>query len=279
MVQTGVVLHPELETIVRLGPILKDLIHSEVTLVISDCEKIISQIVASDVNFGDIENKQLVEQDPMVEVLRTRKIKVMTLPKEVYGVPFRGAIAPIFSKSGELLGTLSINTTLSNQVNLVEMASQLATSSETMHNSVNDINSSAKELNRKVDYLSNYQMEMFQQVENSAKMLDMINTVAKNTRILGFNAGIESARSGEAGKGFAVVAKEITKLADLSAHSVEEIRQLMRMLKLQVEQMKSIVQQTAEISHQQFEATSEISEIMNGFSYIIDEMERLAKKV
>ena len=279
MVQTGVVLHPELETIVRLGPILKDLIHSEVTLVISDCEKIISQIVASDVNFGDIENKQLVEQDPMVEVLRTRKIKVMTLPKEVYGVPFRGAIAPIFSKSGELLGTLSINTTLSNQVNLVEMASQLATSSETMHNSVNDINSSAKELNRKVDYLSNYQMEMFQQVENSAKMLDMINTVAKNTRILGFNAGIEAARSGEAGKGFAVVAKEITKLADLSAHSVEEIRQLMRMLKLQVEQMKSIVQQTAEISHQQFEATSEISEIMNGFSYIIDEMERLAKKV
>ena len=279
MVQTGVVLHPELETIVRLGPILKDLIHSEVTLVISDCEKIISQIVASDVNFGDIENKQLVEQDPMVEVLRTRKIKVMTLPKEVYGVPFRGAIAPIFSKSGELLGTLSINTTLSNQVNLVEMASQLATSSETMHNSVNDINSSAKELNRKVDYLSNYQMEMFQQVENSAKMLDMINTVAKNTRILGFNAGIESARSGEAGKGFAVVAKEITKLADLSAHSVEEIRQLMRMLKLQVEQMKSIVQQTAEISHQQFEATSEISEIMKGFSYIIDEMERLAKKV
>ena len=279
MVQTEAVLHPELETIVRLGPILKDLIHSEVTLVISDCEKIISQIVASDVNFGDIQNKQLVEQDPMVEVLRTRKIKSMTLPKEAYGVPFRGAIAPIFSKNDELLGTLSINTTLSNQVNLVEMASQLATSSETMHNSVNDINSSAKELNRKVDYLSNYQMEMFQQVENSAKMLDMINTVAKNTRILGFNAGIESARSGEAGKGFAVVAKEITKLADLSAHSVEEIRQLMRMLKLQVEQMKSIVQQTAEISHQQFEATSEISEIMNGFSYIIDEMERLAKKV
>ena len=279
MVQTEAVLHPELETIVRLGPILKDLIHSEVTLVISDCEKIISQLVASDVNFGDIENKQLVEQDPMVEVLRTRKIKVMTLPKEVYGVPFRGAIAPIFAKNGELLGTLSINTTLSNQVNLVEMASQLATSSETLHNSVNDINSSAKELNRKVDYLSNYQMEMFQQVENSAKMLDMINTVAKNTRILGFNAGIEAARSGEAGKGFAVVAKEITKLADLSAHSVEEIRQLMRMLKLQVEQMKSIVQQTAEISHQQFEATSEISEIMNGFSYIIDEMERLAKKV
>ena len=54
----------------------------------------------------------------------------------------------------------------------------------------------------------------------------MINAVTKNTRILGVNAGIEAARSGEYGRGFGVVAKEITRLADQSAHSVNEIKQL-----------------------------------------------------
>ncbi|HWL12953.1 MAG TPA: methyl-accepting chemotaxis protein [Ureibacillus sp.] len=34
-------------------------------------------------------------------------------------------------------------------------------------------------------------------------MLEMINTIVKNTRILGFNVGIEAARSGEYGRGFA----------------------------------------------------------------------------
>ncbi|CAM5223652.1 Methyl-accepting chemotaxis protein McpU [Ureibacillus acetophenoni] len=42
---------------------------------------------------------------------------------------------------------------------------------------------------------------------------------------------LKAARSGEYGRGFSVVAKEITKLADQSAESVKEIRQLLDGLK------------------------------------------------
>lgn len=279
MIQSEVALHPELETILNFAPSLVNLIHADVTVVISDKERILSQIIASELNFGDVSNKPLRPQDPMVDVIRTKKPRMMTVPKEIYGVPFRGAISPLFSKSGELLGTLSINTTLSNQENLIEVANHLSLSSEEMHASVQHMTQSADFLNKTMDHLAESQVDMFNQVENSAKMLEMINTVAKNTRILGFNAGIEAARSGEHGRGFAVVAKEITKLADLSAQSVDEIRQLMTQLKSRVDEVKQIVNETSGISRQQFESIHEISEAMENFTGIVNNIEGLAKKV
>ena len=83
---------------------------------------------------------------------------------------------------------------------------------------------------------------MRRQVETTTKILEMISAVAKNTRVLGFNAGIEAARSGEHGRGFSVVAKEITKLADQSASSVNEIKQLLDELNEKVDHVANIVE-------------------------------------
>ena len=272
-------IHPELAVIVNLAPVLVKLINSEVTLVISDTEKIIFQVVASELNFGDVVNKNLMEKDPINDVLRSRKTQIMHVPKEIYGVPFRGAISPIFSQTGELIGAISINTTLSNQTNLIEFAEQLTMSSEEMSASTNTLSNIANELNNHMNGLSDAQTEMLKQVEQSSKMLGMINTIAKNTRILGFNAGIEAARSGEHGRGFAVVAKEITKLADSSAKSVEDIHQLMSQLKEQVAQVKEIINETSSISSQQFYSINDISTAMNNLTDVAEQIEGLAKKL
>ncbi len=55
------------------------------------------------------------------------------------------------------------------------------------------------------------------------KLVDLIQGVAKQTKLLALNATIEAARAGEAGKGFAVVANEIGKLAEQSTIATEEI--------------------------------------------------------
>ena len=54
----------------------------------------------------------------------------------------------------------------------------------------------------------------------------LIANISEETSLLSLNASIEAARAGEAGKGFSVVATEISKLAQNTASSVEEISQL-----------------------------------------------------
>ena len=120
---------------------------------------------------------------------------------------------------------------------------------------------------------------MQQQVENTTKILEMINVVAKNTRILGFNAGIEAARSGEFGRGFSVVAKEITKLADQSSDSVNEIRQLISQLNEKVDEVASIVNQSVVISQEQSTSINEISESVQHLTDVAEKIEGMAKDI
>ncbi len=62
------------------------------------------------------------------------------------------------------------------------------------------------------------------QIKSIWEIVEIINSVADQTKIIAFNADLEASSAGEAGKKFKIVAHEIRRLADNTRTSTEEIQ-------------------------------------------------------
>lgn len=273
-------IHPILQTLIHLAPAIKESFFSDVLLSISNREVVLYQSESKDILAGsNNEGVALTEADPMHKVMRENKTTTMTVGKEYYGIALRLSIVPIVDENNRVIGSMGISRSIKDQSNLQEIAETFAASTEELTASSTELSNSAHGLYDFMKDVRQSQENLSTQMTESGKILDMINNVAKNTRILGFNAGIEAARSGDHGRGFAVVAREITKLADQSAESVTEIRSLLDNMKEMVDHVSDTIANSNKLTESQVAATTEIGHALEQLSNVAERIETLAQKL
>lgn len=151
----------------------------------------------------------------------------------------------------------------------LEMTEQVYSHSAALYSAIESASSATEQLTASSQELASisksnmsYAESASKEVMNTNQIIEVVNKIAAQTNLLGLNAAIEAARSGEYGKGFAVVAQEIRKLAVESSKQVDVISKMLHQLKLKIDSLSKNVELTSDISSEQALANESVARML-----------------
>lgn len=158
--------------------------------------------------------------------LKAKKQVSVVVPEDVFGVPLKTIAIPVF-ENNQMAGTIVIGMSVARKEKVADMSNTLSESLGQIGSNLFDMASGLQKISE-----TNSDIEKFIEITNdnykkTDDVLKFIESIAKQTNLLGLNAAIESARAGEYGKGFSVVSNEIRKLSQSSSQSINEINQIL----------------------------------------------------
>lgn len=143
---------------------------------------------------------------------------------------------------------------LNSQITAVnEASSKVQSHLEEINNSISNVHNVSNKLLEIADNSKKHIIE-------SDKILQYVNKITRQIKILGINANIEAARAGEQGRGFSVVAREVQNLADNSENNAKEINKILGMLSDEVSKIGQQLDGLKNYSDIQVDASKKVNQ-------------------
>lgn len=115
------------------------------------------------------------------------------------------------------------------------------------------------------------------------EIVETITSISEQTNLLSLNAAIEAARAGEAGKGFAVVASEVKNLAESSAASSNDVKDIITSIQQDIQRAQLTMQETEKVIQGQNAAVNNTKEtfisIDKGVENIVTKINNITKSL
>jgi uncharacterized protein YukE len=265
-----------LQALAYTGQYLGNMFPLDCMVSITDREKFVAYYPGKKIDVGATVNAPIPAQDIIPQAIKLGQKMVAEVPKEAYGIPFKGIVMPI-RNNNEVIGTFNLGVDLSTQNELLEIVEQLAASFEQISSSSQELAGSAQHLNSLQQKLVSVADEAESDLKHTNDILKLIEDVASQTKLLGLNAAIEAARAGNAGRGFSVVATEIRKLSERTSQSVKEITELLYRINTNVHQVTTHVRETEQIGEGLAAASEEISAAIQEDTAVSEKLNSIAK--
>lgn len=267
-----------LEVFGNLIGIFQNLVTADFNIAVSDTEKIVAASPGKTINLNLHNGEILKEGSVAMEAINSGNPVIRQVPREVYGVPYMGRAIPLLD-GNEVFGCIIVAESLDAKEKLIDMAQNLSTTIEQITAAMEE-NAAGLE---KVAGLS-HQMEQvsevnLQSVMETDKIVDTVYNIARQSKLLGFNASIEAAHAGNAGRGFTVVASEISQLAENSTNSTKKITDILEKLKTENGKVNKTSQELSLILNQIAAATEEVSAATQSLTHMSSELVDMAENL
>ncbi|TXK84315.1 globin-coupled sensor protein [Paenibacillus sp. N3.4] len=162
-------------------------------------------------------------------------------------------------------------TTISHAVQeLASMMVELGGSSQIVADTAVQTAESQETSNQRLDELND-------EIKDISKMGSVMKEISDQTHLLGLNAAIEAARSGEHGRGFEVVANEVRKLASRSREALDQIQSKLKLIAKKLEFVKRGSEETTLFARTQAASAEELTSFVQMIEKVTFELEKLKK--
>ncbi len=266
-----------LSAISYAGQYLKSLFPLDCMVSITDTEKFAAYYPGDKIDVKAVVGEPVPAEDIIHKVLKNGQRIVAEVPKEAYGVSFKGIMLPLKDGNEKIIGTFNVGVDLTTQNDLMDIVEQLAASFEEISGSSEEMAASAQDLNSSQKELLSISKKAEEKIKETNEILKIIDDVASQTKMLGLNAAIEAARAGEHGKGFSVVAEEIRKLSDNTATSTKEIASILKEVNKKVDDIVNYANKAEDIGNNQAAASQEISASIEENTALAEKLTTIAK--
>ncbi|WP_118181798.1 methyl-accepting chemotaxis protein [Paraburkholderia phosphatilytica] len=160
----------------------------------------------------------------------------------------------------------SLQETASSMEELTSTVRQNAENAQQASGLANGASSVAQQGSELVDDVVATMRELAAGSKRMTDIIAVIESIAFQTNILALNAAVEAARAGEQGRGFAVVAGEVRSLAQRSAVSAKEIKELIESSTSRVGSGATLAERAGTVMTEVTTAVRRVTDIMGEIS-------------
>lgn len=133
-----------------------------------------------------------------------------------------------------------------------------------------------RSVNQTVEELASVILSLNRRAEHIDGIVSVMAGISQQTNLLALNASIEAARAGEQGRGFSVVASEVRKLAEGSAQSANQIKELIGHIQTE---MKQAVETMEDVKDKVTQGIEAVDTSGNSFKLISESVVGAAKVI
>jgi hypothetical protein len=244
-------MHPKLQAVLDTMDLYQATFPEDACIVITDTEKVVGYLPGKKIDLKIALGMEAsnFKGTVTVQALTTRKFARDEKGPEKFGFAYISTANPIFDGS-QFIGIISAIISNDRMDSMRQLAEELSSAVEEMSATNAELTQASTDVSARLDGLVESAETMNTDIQQINHIVGLVKDIAVKSKILGLNASIEAARSGEHGRGFAVVAKEIQKMAQNSTESADEIAKQLENIRHSVETVTEASTQIAAFTQQ-----------------------------